>query len=66
MTEPENEDDFAARAAGERVGLAREFSDFLRENKKWWMAPILITILGLGLLVLLGGTAAGPMIYALF
>ncbi len=59
-------DDFAKQAAGDRTNLAREFTDFLRENKKWWLAPIVIAILGLGLLVLLGGTAAAPFIYTLF
>lgn len=61
----ENED-FAAQAAGARTSLAGEFTDFLKENKKWWLAPIVIAILGLGLLVLLGGTAAAPFIYTLF
>lgn len=59
-------DDFASQAAGGRTGLVSEFTDFLRENKKWWLAPILIAILGLGLLVVLGGTAAAPFIYTLF
>jgi hypothetical protein len=59
-------DDFTAQAAGERTSLAGEFTDFLKENKKWWLAPIVIAILGLGLLVLLGGTAAAPFIYTLF
>ena len=59
-------DDFASQASRERTGLAGEFTEFLRENKKWWLAPILIAILGLGLLVLLGGTAAAPFIYTLF
>ena len=59
-------DDFAAQASGERTGLASEFTDFLKENKKWWLAPIIFSILGLGLLVLLGGTAAAPFIYTLF
>jgi len=59
-------DDFAAEASGERVGLAGEFWSFLKENKKWWLAPIVISIVGLGLLVLLGGTAAAPFIYTLF
>ena len=58
--------DFASQAAGERTSLAGEFTDFLKENKKWWLAPIVIAILGLGLLVLLGGTAAAPFIYTLF
>lgn len=58
--------DFAAQAGESRSSLAGEFTDFLKENKKWWLAPILIAILGLGLLVLLGGTAAAPFIYTLF
>ena len=58
--------DFAAQATGDRTSLAGEFTDFLKENKKWWLAPIVIAILGLGLLVLLGGTAAAPFIYTLF
>lgn len=61
-----SKDDFAAQAAGNRTGLAGEFTDFLKENKKWWLAPIVVAILGLGLLVLLGGTAAAPFIYTLF
>lgn len=59
-------DDFAAQANAERDNLVSEFVAFLKENKKWWLAPILVAILGLGLLVLLGGTAAAPFIYTLF
>ena len=69
MSEEENQDpgnDFVGQAAGSRQGLASEFWDFLKDNKKWWLAPILISILGLGALVLLGGTAAAPFIYTLF
>lgn len=59
--------DFAAQAASkERTGLVSEFTAFLRENKKWWLAPIILSILFLGMLVLLGGTAAAPFIYTLF
>ena len=58
--------EFTREAAGARPGLASEFWSFLKDNKKWWLAPILISILGLGLLVLLGGTAAAPFIYTLF
>ena len=68
MTEsPNDPKDFATQASeGETPGLAREVFDFLRDNKKWWLAPILISVLGLGLLVLLGGSAAAPFIYTLF
>lgn len=64
---PESGDnDFAAQASGKRTGLAMEFVDFLKENKKWWLAPIIAAILLLGLLVVLGGSAAAPFIYTLF
>jgi hypothetical protein len=59
-------DDFIKQSEGDRGGLVSEFWDFLRDNKKWWLAPIILSILGLGLLVLLGGTAAAPFIYTLF
>ena len=58
--------DFQQLAEEKRVGLLVEFWQFLKENKKWWLAPIVISILGLGALVLLGGTAAAPFIYTLF
>ena len=64
--EQRQSDDFAAQASEGRTGLAGEFVEFLKDNKKWWLAPIVISILGLGALVLLGGTAAAPFIYTLF
>ncbi len=40
---------------------------FLKENKKWWLMPIiLIFILLGGLIVLAKGSALAPFIYALF
>jgi hypothetical protein len=60
-------DDFGSEVArGGRAGLAAEFWQFLRENRKWWLAPIVISVLLLGVLVLLGGTAVAPFIYTLF
>ena len=69
MSDPKPTDessDFEAKAAGQRPGIVTEFWDFLKDNKKWWLAPIIISILGLGALVMLGGTAAAPFIYTLF
>ncbi len=66
MSDPEKDDSFVAQASESRSGLVGEFTDFLKENKKWWLAPIIVSILGLGLLVLLGGSAAAPFIYTLF
>jgi hypothetical protein len=61
-----DDDGFERAGREERVGLFAELWEFLRYNKKWWMIPILIVLLGLGALILLSGTAAGPFIYALF
>jgi hypothetical protein len=47
-------------------GLLREFWDFLRENKKWWLLPIFIVLLLVSLLIFLSGTGAAPFIYTLF
>jgi hypothetical protein len=47
-------------------GITREFLQFLRKNKKFWLIPPLIALSLLGLVVLLGGTAAAPFIYSLF
>ncbi len=38
----------------------------LKQNKKYWLIPILLVLLALGALVLLSGTAAAPFIYTLF
>lgn len=38
----------------------------LRSKKKYWLMPIVVTLLMLGLLVFLSGTAAAPFIYTLF
>jgi hypothetical protein len=58
--------EFRAEAARGRTGLLREFWDFLRDNKKWWLLPILVMALLIGTLVILGNTGAGAFIYALF
>ena len=66
MADREQNNDFAAQAAKDRRNLAGEFLDYLKDNKKWWLAPIIFTMLVLGALVLLGGSAAAPFIYTLF
>ncbi len=48
------------------LSLPREFLVFLTDNKKWWLLPILLAFMFLGLLVALGSTGAAPFIYTLF
>lgn len=47
--------------------LIVELWDFMKERKKFWLLPIIITLLSLGsLLVLTQGSAVAPFIYTLF
>ena len=57
---------FQSEVDAPQVGLVREFVDFLRTNKKWWLTPILLLLLALGVLIALGGTALAPFIYPIF
>ena len=56
----------AARAAQKDAGLVRELLSFLAHEKKWWLAPILLVLLLLGLFMLLSSSAVAPFIYPLF
>ena len=51
----------------ERVGILAELWAFMRVRKKWWLAPIVLMLVLLGLLVILTqGSAVAPFIYTLF
>lgn len=40
---------------------------FLKERKKFWLAPIIIVLLLLGIIIIFGGgSAIAPFIYTLF
>ncbi len=49
-----------------RMGIMQEFTLFLKENKAYWMIPIILVLLLLVVLVVAGGGAAAPFIYTLF
>jgi hypothetical protein len=50
-----------------KLAIIREFWNFLRVRKKWWLAPVVIFLLLLGgLLVFAKGSALAPFIYSLF
>jgi hypothetical protein len=50
-----------------KVQVAGELWQFMRENKKFWLAPIVITLVFVGvLLVLAKSSAIAPFIYTLF
>jgi hypothetical protein len=59
-------DEFEAEAGKSQVGVVAEFWAFLRDNRKWWLVPMLVVLLLLGLLVVLGATPLAPFIYTMF
>lgn len=60
------QEDFARQAEADSPGLVREFLGFLGQSKKWWLLPILLSLLLIWGLILVGGTSAAPFIYTLF
>ena len=58
---------WTAHRMNSKLAIIREFWDFLRVRKKWWLAPVVIFLLVLGgLLVFAKGSALAPFIYTLF
>ena len=50
-----------------KLGIIKEFLDFLKHRKKWWLTPIVVFLLLLGILIVLSeGSALAPFIYTLF
>ncbi len=46
--------------------LLKEITGFAWQNKAWWIVPIVLVLLLLGLLLFAGQTAAPTFIYTLF
>jgi len=50
-----------------KISIIKEFWDFIRIRKKYWLAPIIIILLFLSLLIITAQTSpVAPFIYTLF
>ncbi|MFH0790876.1 MAG: DUF5989 family protein [Candidatus Omnitrophota bacterium] len=50
-----------------KLSIIKEFWDFLKVRKKWWLTPIVIMFLLLGFLIFFTqSSAVAPFIYTLF
>jgi len=50
-----------------KMSIIKEFWDFLRERKRYWLAPIVIILVLLSLLIIFAeSSAVAPFIYTLF
>tara|TARA_B100001996_G_C18129550_1_gene388517 strand:+ start:354 stop:506 length:153 start_codon:yes stop_codon:yes gene_type:complete len=49
------------------LSFLKEFWDFSKERKKYWLLPIIIVLALFGILIVLGqGSAVAPFIYTIF
>ena len=58
--------DFEKAAQQKQGNLLSEFWGFLKQNKKFWLLPLILVMLALAALLILSSSAAAPFIYTLF
>ncbi|MFO7891170.1 MAG: DUF5989 family protein [bacterium] len=50
-----------------KIRIIVEFFEFLKHNKKWWLFPIIVMLLLLGILIIFTqNSVVAPFIYTLF
>jgi hypothetical protein len=50
-----------------KLGILAEFFGFIRQRRKWWLAPVVVFLILLGALVVFAQSSAlAPFIYTLF
>ncbi len=57
---------FAEAAEEHQPSLLVEFCEFLLESKKWWLTPIILVLMLVGLLIVLSSSVVAPFIYPIF
>jgi len=55
-----------AAADQSKAGFFSELWGFMKQNKKWWLLPLITALVILGVLIFLSGTGLAPFIYTLF
>jgi hypothetical protein len=58
--------EFEKGASAQNPGVISELLAMLKENKKFWLLPIVVALLLVGVIVILSSTAAAPFVYTLF
>ncbi len=69
MTDAPSQDPnaFEAAQSAPQLSFTAEFLLFLRDNKEWWLLPIVLILGLLSLLVIAAAsTGAAPFIYSIF
>lgn len=49
------------------MDFLKDLWNFLRERKKWWLVPVILVLILIGILIVIAGSSAiAPFIYTLF
>jgi hypothetical protein len=59
-------DEFEKASQQKQGNLLSEFMGFLKQNRKFWLLPLILVMLALAALLILSSSAAAPFIYTLF
>jgi hypothetical protein len=50
-----------------KLGILGELFQFLWQNKRWWLIPVLVVLVLIGVVLIFSQSSAiGPFIYSLF
>ncbi len=58
--------EFMREGQGARTSFLGDFVHLIKENRKWWMLPLVLMLVAFGALMILASTGAAPFIYTLF
>ncbi len=48
------------------ITLLKDLWRFFCERKKWWLLPVVVAMLIIGLMIIFSGTAISPFVYTVF
>jgi hypothetical protein len=63
---PASDNDFEKASQQKQGNLLAEFWGFMKQNKKFWLLPLILVMLAFAALLILSSSAAAPFIYTLF
>jgi len=57
---------FAQQGQEQRTGLLADFIYLLKNNRKWWMLPLILVLIVFGIFMVLSSSGVAPFIYTVF
>lgn len=61
-----SQNQFAQQGQAQRTGMLADFIYLLKNNRKWWMLPLILVFIAFGVFMVLSSTGVAPFIYTVF